>query len=123
MAYLKEELKTANEQIVVIFRGEKYELEDERSLVTVTYQADDSEEYKEETDPDILVNIIDVKGSIHIGDAEGGFFMHVQFDTSKISWDIKCSRVYWRVSGLIFPHAIEINLDKMEMLIRFDVFS
>jgi len=116
MAYLKEELKTANEQIVVIFRGEKYELEDERSLVTVTYQADDSEEYKEETDPDILVNIID-------GDAEGGFFMHVQFDTSKISWDIKCSRVYWRVSGLIFPHAIEINLDKMEMLIRFDVFS
>jgi len=123
MAYLKEELKTANEQIVVIFRGEKYELEDERSLVTVTYQADDSEEYKEETDPDILVNIIDVKGSIHIGDAEGGFFMHVQFDTSKISWNIKCGRVLWRVSGLIFPHVIEITLDKMEMLIRFDVFS
>lgn len=48
--------------------------------------------------------------------------MNVKFDTRKIGWKIKCTRVT-RVSGLIFPHEIEINLDIMELLVHFDVYS
>lgn len=118
----KQELKTADGQIHVIFRSEKFELDDDRSLVTVYYDVDDSEEFKDESDPNLLVNILSVDGSIHLGDEHSGFFMNVKFDTRKIGWKINCTRVT-RVSGLIFPHEIDINLDNMELLVHFDVYS
>jgi len=118
----KEVLKTNNGQIRVIFRGETFDLDDDRSIVTVHYDFDDSEENKDETDPNLLVNISSVDGALHIGDEEAGFFMHVKFDTRKIDWKINCTRIF-RVSGLIYPHEIELNLDSLEMLVRFDVYS
>lgn len=118
----KQELKPADGQIHVIFRGEKYELDDDRSLVTVWFDVDDSEELKDESDPNLLVNILSVDGSIHLGDEQSGFFMNVNFDTRKSFWKIKCTRVT-RVSGLIFPHEIEINLDNLELIVLFDVYS
>jgi len=115
-------LKTDDEQIRVKFRGQTFELDDNRSLVTIRYEVDDSPDLEEEDNPDLLVNILGVDGSIHVGDEEGGLFVHVKFDTQKVGWTIKCTRIS-RVSGLIFPHEIDIDLDKMEILVRFDVYS
>ena len=115
-------LKTDDEQIRVIFRGQTFELEDSRSLVTVRYEVDDNPELREENDPDLLVNILSIDGSIYAGDEDSGLFIHVKFDTQKVGWAIKCTKVN-RVSGLIYPHEIDINLDTMEMLVRFDVYS
>lgn len=120
MEDFKEELKGREERIRLIFKGDMIE-PNEESIVTVYYSAEDNEEYADETDPDILVNIRQVVGDLSFGSKSEGLLITVQFDTFHSNWSIKCSSIR-RVDGQIFPHEIEIDLDKLALNVLFNVY-
>lgn len=115
------ELKGVNEQIHLKFKGHNYTPNDDGSLMTIISEVNDDEELLDVTDPNYLVIIKRIYGSINIGDIESGLSLHIELDTSKLNWKISCSPIK-RVNDMIFPHEIEIDLDNSEILIRFDVY-
>ena len=121
MNILTEELKVENDAIRLFSKGAEVDLNN-GSKVIIQYYADDSEKYIDETSPDILVNILNIKGSLLFGEGDEALNFEAKFNHFKSNWKLKLSRVN-RVSGLIFPHEIEINLDFMEINVLFNVYS
>ncbi len=114
------ELKPVDEQIRLIFNGNVTEPNDD-SRVKIYYTVNDSNERLDETDPDILVDIKQIIGNLNFGNQSDGLSISVNFDTIKSKWKISCSSVQ-RVSGMIFPHEVEINLDDMHIHVLFNVY-
>jgi hypothetical protein len=116
------ELKAKDEQIQVRFNGSFYQPSDENGIIIIDTEINDDKSLSEEDDPDLLVDIKRVQGSVTIGEEENGLLLSFSFDTFKKPWAISCSRIQ-RVEGMIFPHEILIDLDNMILEIRFDIYS
>ena len=116
------ELKAKDEQIQVRFNGSFYQPSDENGIIIIDTEINDDKSLSEEDDPDLLVDIKRVQGSVTIGEEENGLLLSFSFDNFKKPWAISCSRIQ-RVEGMIFPHEILIDLDYMILEIRFDIYS
>ncbi len=114
-------LKASSEQLVLKCGGIVYTPIDNESEITVWHELDEEADLEDDINLHHFINIKRVFGSINIGDKEDGFFLHLYFDTLKTNWKIKTSSIRI-VSGMIFPHQIEIDLDKHEIYVRFDVY-
>jgi hypothetical protein len=121
MKVLTEELKVENCAIRLFSKGAEVDLNN-GSKVVIQYYTEDSEEYIDESNPDLLVDIINIKVNLFFGEDNETLSFEAKFNQFKSKWKLKLSRVF-RVSGLIFPHEIEINLDSMEIYVLFDVYS
>jgi hypothetical protein len=116
------ELKATNEQIQVRFNGSFYQPSGEQSIITIDTEINDDKSLSEEDDPDLLVDIKRVQGSVTIGEEGDGLKLSFSFDTLKKTWAISCSRIQ-RVEGMIFPHEVLVDLDNMVLEIHFNVYS
>lgn len=116
------ELKAKDEQIQVRFNGSFYQPSDENGIIIIDTEISDDKSLSEEDDPDLLVDIKRVQGSVTIGEEENGLLLSFSFDTFKKPWAISCSRIQ-RVEGMIFPHEILVDLDNMTLEIRFNIYS
>ena len=118
----KEVLQATNEAIEVIHKGQVINPYDEDSTITIDYVIDDNAEDEEIDNPDYLIHIHRIFGSLNIGNPDSALCFMAKVDSDFDGWKISCTRVE-RINGMIFPHSIEINLDNMSMLVKFDVLG
>ena len=119
----QEILKAQDGAIKVIYQNQVIEPYDEESFIKIDFIVD--EENAEDLELDeagYLVDIRRIHGLVNIGDPESALSFIAKIDTEFKGWKINFTRVV-RIDGAIFPHEIEINLDSMTILLKFDVFS
>jgi len=88
MNVLTEELKVENDAIRLFSKGAEVDL-NSGSIVTIQYYADDSEEYIDETSPDILVNILNIKGNLLFGEGDAALNFEPIYNQFKSKWKLK----------------------------------
>ena len=120
-----EVLKAFDDRIKVIKDSKEFRPYDELSSINIEYEIDDevAEEFPDLSDAGYILLIKRIFGSILIGDEDPSLTFSANIDTFAASgWKITTSRIN-RISNMIFPHEIEINLDKKEILVLFNVYS
>ena len=119
MFYDEHKLEVDNDEIRLIFNTNSLELNN-NSFVEIFYTVDDDDELSEINITDAIVEIQKINGSLNVGDSDNGFNITFQIDKHNRDWKIRCSEYLYRNSHVIYPHEIEINLDKKELFLTFD---
>ena len=120
-----EELKASNDKINIINNGSTFRPYDDHSFINIEYEIDDDavEEFPEINEAGCFLLIKRIHGSVQISDKDPSLTLVANIDTGKSNgWKISTSRIT-RIQNMIFPHEVEIDIDKKEIVVLFDVYS
>jgi hypothetical protein len=120
-----EELKASDDKIKIIKNGVLFRPYDDYSFINIQFEIDDeaAEELPKINEAGAFLLIKRIHGSVQISDEDPSLTLVANIDSEKSNgWKISTSRIT-RIQNMIFPHEVEIDMDKKEIVVLFDVYS
>ncbi len=119
----QEILNAKDEAIHLVYQDKTIIPFDDESAITIDYFIENKAEDEEVDDTNYLINVRRIYGTVNLGNPDSALSYLAKVDTEIVGWTIKCTNRLVRINGMIFPHEIDINLDDMTMLVKFDVLG